>query len=72
MLPALPKKWQQGSIRGLKARGGFTVDISWDKGLLTNATIYAKHGGTFRIFANGKLTKEITLEKMGPIFCKDS
>ncbi|MDO6721352.1 glycoside hydrolase family 95 protein [Psychrosphaera sp. 1_MG-2023] len=65
LLPALPKKWQQGSIRGLKARGGFTVDISWDKGLLTNATIYAKHGGTFRIFANGKLTKEITLEKNG-------
>lgn len=65
LLPALPSQWQQGQVTGLKARGGFTVDINWNKGKLVSATIFSAKGGTFRIYANGKLSKEITLEKNG-------
>ena len=49
LLPALPDDWHQGVVRGLKARGGFTVDISWSDGQLQQATIVSKIGGTLRL-----------------------
>jgi hypothetical protein len=43
LLPALPKIFIQGEVKGLVARGGFVVNIGWEKNTLTKATIYARH-----------------------------
>lgn len=43
LLPALPRAWPTGSVRGLRARGGLTVDLAWRDGVLTEARITAAH-----------------------------
>ena len=49
LLPALPSVWQNGSVKGLKARGGFVLDIIWENGNLAKATIKSNLGGVCRI-----------------------
>ena len=49
LLPALPDAWSSGEVKGLRARGGFTVDICWQDGVLQTATIQSAIGGTLRV-----------------------
>lgn len=49
LLPALPRAWSTGTVRGIKARGNFTVDIQWREGKLVQAKIHSVLGGDCRI-----------------------
>ncbi len=49
LLPALPDAWADGSVKGLCARGGFVVDMAWEKGKMTQAKVLSTIGGTLRI-----------------------
>lgn len=57
LLPALPEAWASGSVNGLKARGGYTVDIAWENGKLKNAIILPKYNGTLRIRTSNTLSQ---------------
>ena len=47
LLPALPKAWASGSIRGLRARGALEVDLAWNDGRATEARLRPDVDGTY-------------------------
>src|SRR5690606_24907396 len=49
ILPALPREWTRGYVRGLRAREGFEVDIEWDGGALQRVTIYSRGQSVCRV-----------------------
>lgn len=60
VLPALPKAWKDGHIKGLKARGGLTFDIYWSNGKLYQLNIKASHSSKFKLLYDGT-SSEITM-----------
>lgn len=70
ILPALPVSWKDGSVSGLKARGGYEVSISWANGKMTSCEIKSLLGHPFTVRYAGQ-TKDFTLAagksvKLGP------
>ena len=62
LLPALPKAWAKGSVRGLRARGGFEIDIAWRDGRLESAELRGAPGGE-GIVRYGEKTRAVKLRK---------
>ncbi|MEG1025227.1 MAG: glycoside hydrolase family 95 protein [Flavobacterium sp.] len=61
LLPALPKTWEKGEVKGLCARGGFEVDMKWDEGKLVSAKVLSKVGGVCKV-QSGNNNIEITTQ----------
>ena len=61
LLPALPEEWKDGRVKGICARGGFTVNMEWKDGKVTSAQITSRTGGKTRVHFNGK-SKNIRLK----------
>lgn len=62
LLPALPDSWQNGSIKGLCARGGFSIDMTWKEGIVTELTIHSELGGNCRLRAPNELEGDVELK----------
>lgn len=60
LLPALPSAWAEGSVTGLRTRGGFEVDLAWSRGHLTSATVRSV-GGHQTTVHYGNATQEVNL-----------
>jgi len=70
LLPALPKAWADGEVSGLRARGGFTVNMVWSAGKLVSATITSALGEPCVVRSKGRLAvteneKAIPVERQG-------
>lgn len=64
LLPALPSAWATGAVKGLRARGGCTVDIDWKDGKVQHFRVTAPTAREVTVRVNGE-TKKVTAEK-GP------
>jgi alpha-L-fucosidase 2 len=62
LLPALPKSWPNGSVKGLRARGGFDLDIQWKESKLINVTVRSLAGGSCRLRFDA-VTRDFNLAK---------
>jgi alpha-L-fucosidase 2 len=62
LLPALPREWAAGSVNGLRAHGGFVVNLDWSGGKLTSALIHSLNGDPCRV-RYGNIANEVKIGK---------
>lgn len=68
LLPALPDNWQSGSIKGVRARGGFTIDMEWKEGRITRLSVTSHSGGTCRIREAASTREEVIETEKGKTY----
>lgn len=56
LLPALPERWAEGSVTGLRGRGGYEVDLDWNAGRLTRGRVRSAFAGPCRIKVSGAMS----------------
>ncbi len=61
LLPALPKAWPKGQVKGLRARGGFEVEIAWENGKLARAVVRSVTGSKC-VVRYGAKTSELSMK----------
>jgi alpha-L-fucosidase 2 len=71
LLPALPSAWPTGSAKGLRARGGFGVDLSWKEGRLTDAIIRSKAGNKCQV-SYGETRTQLRIPRGGRVLLNGS
>lgn len=64
LLPALPSQWGTGSVTGLRAKGGFAVDLSWTRGALSSVKLTSV-GGTRTALQYGSVSRAIAMPANG-------
>jgi alpha-L-fucosidase 2 len=64
LLPAIPEQWPEGSVQGVRCRGGWSVDLAWQHGQLTSLTLRGSHRAGTRTarIREGQKTIELTLD----------
>lgn len=64
LLPAIPPEWKAfGEIKGIKAQGNYTINMSWKDGVLTDYKIFSPNPGKVKVRANGQI-EEVTATKI--------
>jgi alpha-L-fucosidase 2 len=66
LLPALPDEWRTGRIKGLRARGGFSIDMEWDGGRIKSMVVHSTIGGTLRLRSYSELNDSRLIVAKGP------
>ena len=57
LLPALPTEWPNGTVKGLRARGGFTIDLTWKEGKVIDYRITAPTPREVKVKVNGEIVQ---------------
>ena len=71
LLPALPQQWPNGSLKGVRVRGGAKVDITWKNGQLTECRLQSDHAAKYRLIYSG-YSAEVQLRGGTPVLFNSS
>jgi alpha-L-fucosidase 2 len=68
LLPALPDEWTSGEFRGVRTRGGFELDLTWNDKRITRLKVNSKAGGAFRMRSDSQMDMTVngTAQRISP------